>query len=353
MGVLHGTEIVELADRHGKLERGLRALGIDSLNYPDAVKWAKRNLSLTHESDHFTTYGLLGAFVGAAFPGALHRYFVHATVSRLRAEAPRSKVVDGPHDVERFVSTARQFGIPLEGVELLSTERRPQRRDRAAGRRILRLDEVFGSNILGPEDGASDTLSTTLDDLQAMRRGRGATLLIHAGERDLPPVGSSEPTGGARTVNQALDELAHRSRSEDLSGIHVIIGHASRIHDLDRARVALERLWQRGVRVSINPQPIANLVYDTVQNLGQIDAFRTGWWDIVAGTDNAGTLAENRAIDEAMLRGQRPGAERIARAALRRYTSPLDQAGRELRKARIDVNGKPYAPRGAVAPAAP
>ncbi|MBK6848604.1 MAG: hypothetical protein IPG96_14105 [Proteobacteria bacterium] len=312
-GVLTGPELVALAAREGTLGAGLEALALGTGDFAEQTRTAATLLTASAHYDHYALYGLRGRFIAAAFPGARYGVWLAAALHALRRQARRTLVAEGADDAERAILTARQWGLSLEGIGFLLSERRPRSRDAQATARVLRRfpDEVRGLNLHGPEAGAGvEALHAALDQL--LRYRPHGDLLLHAGELDTP-------NGGRDTVNRYLEVLAERARSEPLAGktggLQPILAHGAHIADPERAHADLVRAARQGIVTALNPQPLANLAYATVSSAGDIaiaELVRRGWPFVAFGTDNVGTFALNRW--SVLLPACRPGRGRRSSA---------------------------------------
>ena len=303
-GVLTGPKLVALAAREGTLGAGLEALALGTGDFTEQTRTAATLLTASAHYDHYALYGLRGRFIAAAFPGARYGVWLAAALHELRGQARRTLVAEGADDAERAILTARQWGLSLEGIGFLLSERRPRSRDAQATARVLRRfpDEVRGLNLHGPEAGAGvEALHAALDQL--LRYRPHGDLLLHAGELDTP-------NGGRDTVNRYVEALAERARSEPLAGktggLQPILAHAAHIADPERAHAELVRAARLGLVIALNPQPLANLAYATVRSAKDIAVARLDWPYWAFGTDNVGTFALNRWSVLRLLSG-RPG----------------------------------------------
>lgn len=335
-GVLTGPELVALAAREGTLGAGLEALPLGTGDFAEQTRTAATLLTASAHYDHYALYGLRGRFIAAAFPGARYGVWLAAALHALRRQARRTLVAEGADDAERAMLTARQWGLSLDGIGFLLSERRPRSRDAQATARVLRRfpDEVQGLNLHGPEAGAGvEALHAALDQLLRHRPRRGF-LLLHAGELDTR-------NGGRDTVNRYLAALAERARSEPLAGktggLQPILAHAAHIADPERAREDLVRAARQGLVIALNPQPLANLAYATVASAGDIAIARLGWPHVAFGTDNVGSFALNRWSTRLLLAGRVDVLDgRVAPAVARIHER---WAGLQPFMERVDANG--------------
>lgn len=310
-GVLTGPELVALAAREGTLGAGLEALALGTGDFAEQTRTAAALLTASAHYDHYALYGLRGRFIAAAFPGARYGVWLAAALHALRRQARRTLVAEGADDTERAILTARQWGLSLDGIGFLLSERRPRSRDAQATARVLRRfpDEVQGLNLHGPEAGAGvESLHAALDQL--LRYRPHGHLLLHAGELDTR-------NGGRFTVNRYLEALAERARSEPLAGkaggLQPILAHAAHVADPGRAHADLVRAARQGVVTALNPQPLANLAYATVSSAEDIaiaEIVARGWPFVAYGTDNVGTFALNRWVARLLLAGRTETIER-------------------------------------------
>ncbi|MBK8482233.1 MAG: hypothetical protein IPL40_13880 [Proteobacteria bacterium] len=334
-GVLSGSELIALARREGGLAAGIEALALGGGSFEAQVRTASRLLTASAHYDHFALYGLRGRFIRAAFPGARYGIWLAAALHELRLQARRTLVAEGADDAERAILTARQRGLSLDGIGFLLSERRPRSRDAKASARVLRRfpDEVLGLNLHGPEAGAEvGALHAGLDQL-LRHRPRGY-FLLHAGELDTR-------NGGRHSVNSYLAALAQRAGSDRLvgktGGVRPIVAHAAHIADPAQARADLERAARQGLVITLNPQPLANLAYATVERAEQIAVVGLGWPHVAFGTDNVGSFALNRWSTRLLLAGRPEVVTRRVAAAVARIHAgwPSLQAFME----RVDANG--------------
>jgi hypothetical protein len=308
-GVIRGARLFNMARRHGDLNAGLKALKLGHLSQRDALRAARRMMDIS-SGDHGVAYKNIHRFKEAAFSGKGSTTFQSAQLRALTRAAGKTylqvsaNTVLGWRDRRRRVNSNRvALLLPVFGK--MSENKLTQYSQ------LLTRGSVAGLDFCGEEKTLKpDVLERAVDMLVASKRPHNERVLrIHAGEGYLGK-------GGSENVNIALSTLAQRARRTDLSKLTIIIGHAARINDHDRAAADLRSLKRRGVNVILNVNPLSNILNHAVNRLEDIAALRlareTGT-RLMAGTDNVGSLRANTEILRRLEAGDYAGANRKAK----------------------------------------
>jgi hypothetical protein len=320
--VVGPVELVKLARREGGVDAGVRALGLDHLPPPQAMREALAKMDL-YAPDHAAAYRAIRNFRLAAFAGPRYQAWVQGVVRNLRRNAKRSYVQLSLRDVAPFLAAAHSARLDLTGIDLLIEMRRNDLDMREVEEALARYPQIHGIDILGAEVDRLDprTIDRALAALAAS--GRSSPIVrIHVGDGSMGEV-------FPENVNLTLARLVAQSAKLDLRRFRIVLAHVAHIGDLAAARRDLNTLARRGVEVAVNVNPLSNLVYQAARDVREIDALKLGV-PVLAGTDNVGSLARNQRIVDLLASGRGDEAARLAQRSLRQLRAQQHNAAEQL-----------------------
>lgn len=306
-GVLEPEQLLYVAQEHGSVSAGIRALGIDPAHV-DAFEDAKSRLDL-RQGNFEQTYEHVRRFRQAAFER--HDDWIYASIARIMKSGVSRVIVQiAPAQIDAYrwaLGAIPGSASRLRAIVGIFRNQQSSRTERALA--LLHDPDVHGVDIIGAEErnDSEPFFTSLLDRLLDIAANKELILRIHAGEGFLG-------RRGIGNVNMYLRSIAQRAADERIRRLRVIIAHAVYIDDIAETTQLLNSLRCK-TNVVVNVNPLSNVVFRAVSidNMKSIAALQLPRDLLHVGTDNIGTLAENMTVARLLAAGQAARAAAQAR----------------------------------------